>query len=122
MPASFAKSGWTARRLDGLTDGSSVSCERAEVYDSPVLVMRERTRRLKSLLVVIGELRSFGQATADAPQQRRPRRQSLMRNRSEDLLPFASQGPSLGEDRRGWAGTVATSTMPHGHRARKPAH
>jgi hypothetical protein len=47
------------------------SWARAAVYDSPVFRMRARTTRLKSLLVGMVLVLSFGQATTHAPQQRR---------------------------------------------------
>src|SRR6266581_759003 len=74
--------------------------------------MRPRTRRLKSLLVVIGSV-LWSSHGHPPPSSDAPRRRKGFTMRSESLPPFASRGPSLGEGRRGWAWIAAAPRMPH---------
>src|SRR5687767_5457977 len=57
-------------------------------------------------------------ALSEAPQQRR-RGDEGSSYRSGSMPPFASRGPSLGEDRRGWARIAASLNLTRGLDSRK---
>src|SRR5690349_16922847 len=99
--------------MSGVVSGCSVrSLLRAVAYDSPVLAIRARTRRLKSACLVMIVSRV---PTADPPATAAAGARSVRQAPAERWASLCLRRVTgLGQVAGGWARTVADSTVPGG--------